>query len=57
MVHGGLKAFPQARKAIAEALRIMDELGLQQDEQYGSMLLELGSLDNDQGQYKEGLDL
>ncbi len=29
----GLKAVPQARKAI-EALGVIDELGLQQDEQY-----------------------
>jgi tetratricopeptide (TPR) repeat protein len=54
-VQRGLKAFPQARKAIVEALRIMDELGLQQDEEYGSMLQDLGSLDMDQGQYKEAL--
>ena len=32
MVHMGLKAFPEARKAVVEALAIMDELGLQQDE-------------------------
>jgi tetratricopeptide (TPR) repeat protein len=55
MVHQGLKAFPQARKAITEALGIMDELGLQQNEQYGSMLLVLGDLYNVQGQYKEAL--
>ncbi len=30
MVQRKLKAFPQARKAIVEALGIMDELGLQQ---------------------------
>jgi hypothetical protein len=39
MVRGGLKAFPKARKAIGEALAIMEELGLQQDEEYGSMLV------------------
>jgi hypothetical protein len=55
MVQRGLKAFPQARKAIAEALGIMDELGLQQDEQYGSMLAMVGDLDMDQGHYKEAL--
>ncbi len=32
MVQQGLKAFPAARKAISEALAIMEELGLQQDE-------------------------
>ena len=55
IVHTGLKAFPEARKAIVEALAIMDELGLQQDEQYGSMLMSLGRLDQQQGQYKEAL--
>jgi hypothetical protein len=35
MVHRGLKAFPKARRAIGEALAIMEELGLQQDEDYG----------------------
>jgi hypothetical protein len=39
MVHSGLKAFPEARKAIRGALTIMEALGLQQDEDYGSMLL------------------
>ena len=33
----------------------MDELGLQQHEQYGSMLGVLGDLDRDQGQFKEAL--
>jgi hypothetical protein len=33
IVQAGLKAFPAARKAIAEALVILEELGLQQDEQ------------------------
>ncbi len=55
MVHRGLKAFPKARKAIGEALAIMEELGLQQDEEYGSMLVELGGLDLDRGRYKEAL--
>ena len=54
-VHTGLKAFPEARKAIVEALAIMDELGLQQDEQYGSMLIERGDADCEEGQYKEPL--
>ncbi len=36
MVHGGPKAFPEACKAIEEALAIME---VQQDEQYGSMLV------------------
>ena len=55
MVHRGLKAFPAARKAIKEALAIMDELGLQQDEEYGGMLGGLGDVDREQGQYKEAL--
>ncbi len=55
MVQRGLKAFPQARKAITEALGIMDELGLQQDEQYGSMLGVLGHLYVGQEHYKEAL--
>ncbi len=55
MVHTGLKAFPKARKAIGEALAIVEELGLQQGEQYGSMLRELGGLDLDQGRCKEAL--
>jgi hypothetical protein len=54
MVQQRLKAFPQARKAITEALSIMDELGLQQDE-YGSMLSVLGDLDYDQEHYEEAL--
>ncbi len=45
MVQTGLKAFPAARKAMAEALAIMEELGLQEVEQYGGMLLVLGGLD------------
>ena len=55
MVHMGLKAFPEARKAIVEALAIMDELGLQQDEEYGAMLMGLGDVNQLQGQYKEAL--
>ncbi len=55
MVHRGLKAFPKARKAIGEALAIMEELGLQQDEDYGAMLRELGRLDCEQGRDKEAL--
>ncbi len=55
MVHRGLKAFPEARKAIGEALAIMEELGLQQDEEYCAMLVELGRLDSGQGRYKEAL--
>ncbi len=51
MVHRGLKAFPEARKAIGEALAIMEELG----EEYGSMLVQLGRLDREQGRYKEAL--
>jgi hypothetical protein len=48
MVHGGLKAFPEVLKAIREALAVMEDLGLQQDEEYGSMLRELGGLALDQ---------
>jgi tetratricopeptide (TPR) repeat protein len=55
MVQRGLKDFPASRKAIAEALAIMDELGLQQSEEYGGMLVTLGSLDLDQGHLKEAL--
>ena len=55
MVHGGLKAVPAARKAIVEALAIMDELGLQQHEEYGAMLVSLGDVDQKQGQYREAL--
>ena len=55
MVHTRLKAFPAARKAVQEALAIMDELGLQQDEQYGAMLVALGNVDSDQAQCKEAL--
>jgi hypothetical protein len=33
----------------------MEELGLQQDEEYGAMLVVLGGLDLDQGRYKEAL--
>jgi hypothetical protein len=55
MVQAGLKAFPAARKAISKALAIMEELGLQQDEEYSSMLLGLGALDREQGRYKDAL--
>jgi tetratricopeptide (TPR) repeat protein len=55
LVQTGLKAFPAARRAIVEALAIMEELGLQQDEDYGSMLRALGGLDHDQGRHKEAL--
>jgi tetratricopeptide (TPR) repeat protein len=55
MVHAGLKAFPAARKAITEAFAIMDELGLQQHEWYGSMLLTSGRLVYQQERYKEAL--
>jgi tetratricopeptide (TPR) repeat protein len=55
MVHSGLKAFPKARKAIGEALAIMEELGLQHDAEYSSMLRSLGLLDSEQGRDKEAL--
>jgi tetratricopeptide (TPR) repeat protein len=54
-VQTGLKAFPDARKAVTEALAIMDELGLQQDADYGGMLSVLGSVDREQGQHREAL--
>ncbi len=54
MVHSGLNPFPEAQ-AIEEALAIMEELGLHQDEDYGSMLAELGGLDCVQGRCKEVL--
>jgi hypothetical protein len=50
-----IEGLPKARKGIEEALAIMEELGLQQDEEYGSMLVELGGLDLDQGRCKEAL--
>jgi tetratricopeptide (TPR) repeat protein len=49
MVHTGLKTFPTARAAIMEAMSIMDELGEQQNEQYGGMLRELGRLEREEG--------
>jgi tetratricopeptide (TPR) repeat protein len=55
MVHAGLEAFPAARKAISDALIIMDELGLQQHEEYGSLLAELGGLDREQERPLEAL--
>jgi hypothetical protein len=54
LVQTGLKAFPAARRAIVEALAIMEELGHQQDEDYGS-LRALGGLDREQKRYKEVL--
>jgi hypothetical protein len=47
-VHKGLAAFPAARKAIVEALAILEELGLQQDPQYGLSLVALGELESEQ---------
>jgi tetratricopeptide (TPR) repeat protein len=54
-VHTGLKDYPTARKAIGEALAIMEELGLQQSEEYGGMLSNLGGVDREQERYKEAL--
>jgi tetratricopeptide (TPR) repeat protein len=51
----GVQGLPAARKAIADALAIVDELGLQQHPSYGAMLGALGDLDRDQGRYKEAL--
>jgi hypothetical protein len=55
VVSVGLKVFPAARKAIVEALAIMEELGLQHGEQYSGMLLDLGFLDHAQERYQEAL--
>jgi tetratricopeptide (TPR) repeat protein len=55
IVQCGLKDFIAARKTIAEALAIMGERALQQDEHYGGMLAVQGDLDRDQGRYKEAL--
>jgi tetratricopeptide (TPR) repeat protein len=55
LVHMRLKAFKAARKAVEEALAIMEELGLQQDERYGSTLVALGRMDHEQGRHKEAL--
>ncbi len=55
LVQSGLKDFVAASKVIKEALAIMEELGLQRHDQYGSMLLTLGGLDREQGRYKEAL--
>ena len=42
-------------QAVMEALAIMDELGLQQHQDYGGMLVLLGHLDQDEARYKEAL--
>jgi tetratricopeptide (TPR) repeat protein len=55
MVYQGLKDFVAASKAIKEALAIMEELGLQRHEWYGSILVTLGGLDFEQGRCKEAL--
>jgi tetratricopeptide (TPR) repeat protein len=55
VVQTGLKNSVAASKAIKEALAIMEALGLQCHEGYGSMLEVLGGLDLDQGRYKEAL--
>jgi tetratricopeptide (TPR) repeat protein len=55
MVHLGLKDFPAARSVVTEALTIMEELGLQQEQQYGAMLSMLGTVVLEQGRYAEAL--
>jgi tetratricopeptide (TPR) repeat protein len=55
MVHTGLRTFSPALEAITEALSILDELGLQQEEDYGMMLSDLALLEHLQGRYKEAL--
>jgi tetratricopeptide (TPR) repeat protein len=55
LVQSGLKDFVAASKAIKQARAIMEELGMQRHEGYGSMLVTLGRLDKEQGQYKEAL--
>jgi hypothetical protein len=55
MVYIGKRSFVEARGAISRALKIMEELGLHQDEEYGGMLSVLGSVDSEQGRCKEAL--
>ncbi len=54
-MHGPQGTEGLARKAVAEAQAIRDELGLQEREEYGGMLVTLGILDEDQGRFKEAL--
>jgi tetratricopeptide (TPR) repeat protein len=51
----GLHAFYEARTAITEAVSILEELGLQQHEDYGAVLMALGDVDREQGRYREAL--
>ncbi len=53
----GLRAFSPAREAITEAIALAEQLGLQHHEQYGAMLMELGSLHYDQGRILEALTI
>jgi tetratricopeptide (TPR) repeat protein len=57
MVQTGLEAFLEARANITEALAIMDELGLQEEEdkECGSMLSTFGRIDLDEGLYRGAL--
>ncbi len=53
----GAQGIPSGPKAITEALGIMDELGRQKDEEHGSILSALGSLEAAEGRYKEALEI
>jgi len=57
MVRVGLKMFPEARKAITEALAVLGELGLQasESEQYGGMLCALATVDRLEQHFDEAL--
>jgi tetratricopeptide (TPR) repeat protein len=55
MDHLGLKVFSKARAAIAESVSIMEELDLQQEEDYGSVLLTLGDIERMMGRHREAL--
>jgi tetratricopeptide (TPR) repeat protein len=55
LVHLELRAFSDARVAIMESVSIMEELGLQQQEEYGSILTTLGDVEREQGRHREAL--
>jgi tetratricopeptide (TPR) repeat protein len=55
LIQQGLKAFAAARKPMMDAVSILDDLGLEQSAQYGSMLSVLGDLNCAQQRHKEAL--
>ncbi len=55
MVQLGLR-IPTARSTLAEALAIMEERGLQLDEQYGGMVLVLGEIEYEAGRLSTALE-